>query len=195
VEYFAPGTAEAEPGHLVMVSGMNWFPNRDAAIHMTQDIWPLVSRELPQCRLTIVGTGPPPQVLELAARDSRVSATGFAADVRPYIERAQIYLCPMRDGGGTRLKILDALAMGRPIVATTMALEGIPVVPERDVLVADAPEAFVIQIRRIVEDPALGRRIAANGRTFVERHFSWPVIGAAMQAAFRAATGTRTAHA
>lgn len=195
IEYFTPGTADPEPGHLVMVSGMNWFPNRDAAIHMVEDIWPLVKEAMPQCRLTIVGTSPPPPVMDLAARDDRVAVTGFAADVRPHIERAQIYLCPMRDGGGTRLKILDALAMCRPIVATTMALEGIAVTPERDVLVADTPADFVRQIRRIVEDPALGRRLAANGRDFVERRFSWAVIRENMRATFLSLTVSRGAHA
>lgn len=189
VEYFAARTPESEPGHLVMVSGMNWFPNRDAAIHMAEDIWPLVSRELPQCRLTIVGSSPPQTVVDLASRDPRVAITGFAQDVRPHIERAQVYLCPMRDGGGTRLKILDALSMSRPIVATTMALEGIAVTPERDVLVADSPAEFVRQIRRLVEDPALGRRLADSGREFVEKHFSWDVIRENMRAAFQAIAG------
>lgn len=195
VEYFSPRSDEAENGHLVMVSGMNWFPNRDAAIFMAQEIWPLIRQAKPQCRLSIVGTSPPAEVLELAANDARVAVTGFAADVRPYIEAAQVYLCPMRDGGGTRLKILDALAMGRPIVATTMALEGIPVVPERDVLVADSPAEFVRQVSRIVEDPGLGRRIAASGRSFVEKHFAWPVIGAALESAFRTVAAARPARA
>lgn len=194
VEYFAARTDESEPGHLVMVSGMNWFPNRDAAIHMAQDIWPLVARRLPQCRLTIVGTSPPPEVLSLAARDRRVTTTGFADDVRPFIERAQIYLCPMRDGGGTRLKILDALAMSRPIVATTMALEGIPLKPEQEVLVADTPDAFVRQIGRLVADPALGRRIASSGRAFVERQFAWPAIGESLRKALDSAAESRRPH-
>lgn len=193
VDYFAPLTGTAEIGHLVMIGGMNWFPNRDAAIHLAQDIWPRVTREMPQCRLTFVGASPPAEVLALAARDDRVTTTGFAFDVRPHVERAQIYVCPMRDGGGTRLKILDALAMGRPIVATTMALEGIPIVPDRDVLVADSPDDFVRQIRRIVEDPELGRRISHNGRAFVEKHFSWKVIGEAMQAALQSAIQRRSA--
>lgn len=195
VEYFAPRSDAAERGHLVMVSGMNWFPNRDAAIFMARDIWPLIRQAKPHCRLSIVGTSPPPDVLELAAHDPQVAATGFAADVRPYIEKAQIYLCPMRDGGGTRLKILDALAMGRPIVATTMALEGIPLAPERDVLVADSPAEFVRQVSRIVDDPELGRRIAERGRAFVEEHFAWPVIGAALESAFRTVAASRPARA
>lgn len=194
VEYFAPQTMDSEAGHLVMVSGMNWFPNRDAAIHMCEDIWPLIKSAMPQCRLTIVGTSPPAAVTQLAAVDGHVAATGFASDVRPYIERAQVYLCPMRDGGGTRLKILDALAMCRPIVATTMSLEGIAVTPEQEVLVADTPAEFVRQVGRIVRDPELGHRLAANGRQFVEKHFSWAVIRENMHAVFRSSIASQAAH-
>jgi polysaccharide biosynthesis protein PslH len=186
VDYFkrrAPVSA-IEPGHLIMVSGMNWFPNRDAVLLMADTVWPSLSKASPEARLTIVGASPPQQVLELAARDSRVTVTGFVDDVRPYMERAQVYLCPMRDGGGTRLKILDALSMEVPIVATQMALEGIDVAPEHDVLVANEPDEFVKQIVRLVNDPALCERLRTNGRTFVEQHFSWPVIRQHMEQAF-----------
>jgi glycosyltransferase involved in cell wall biosynthesis len=107
------------------------------------------------------------------------------------MDRAQVYLCPMRDGGGTRLKILDALSMGKPIVATSMALEGIDVMPEQDVLVGDTPEAFVTQIKRLVADEALQARLSANGRAFVEQHFSWVVIGQQLEKAFRGAVAAR----
>ncbi len=196
VDYFrrqSPLSA-VERGHLIMVSGMNWFPNRDAVLYMAESVWPELSRRLPDARLTIVGASPPQQILDLAARDRRVTATGFVDDVRPYMERAQVYLCPMRDGGGTRLKILDALAMGVPIVATQMALEGIDVVAEQDVLVADEPAAFVRQIERVVNDRALWTALHSNGRSFVERHFAWPVIRQEMQAAFRRAADTRPGH-
>ena len=145
VDYFRRQSplSTVERGHLIMVSGMNWFPNRDAVLHMAESVWPEVSARMPDARLTIVGASPPQQILDLAARDTRVTATGFVDDVRPYMERAQVYLCPMRDGGGTRLKILDSLAMGVPIVATQMALEGIDITPENDVLVADTPAEFV----------------------------------------------------
>lgn len=184
VDYFRSRSVAPEHGHLIMVSGMNWFPNRDAVLFMIRDIWPGVASAVPDAKLTIVGASPPPAVTELAGRDHRVVATGFVDDVRPYMERAQVYLCPMRDGGGTRLKILDALSMGKVIVATTMALEGIDVVPERDVLVADTPGEFIRQIGRAVADAALRETLTANARAFAERHFSWPVIGRRMQETF-----------
>src|SRR5690606_24689574 len=112
VDYFQRRTPQSavEPGHLIMVSGMNWFPNRDAVLLMAEKIWPELTKVMPEARLTIVGASPPQAILDLAARDPRVTVTGFVDDVRPYMEKAQVYLCPMRDGGGTRLKILDALS-------------------------------------------------------------------------------------
>jgi polysaccharide biosynthesis protein PslH len=197
VEYFRRQLpiSVVEPGHLIMVSGMNWFPNRDAVLLMADSIWPELTKVMPDARLTIVGASPPQAILELAARDRRVTATGFVDDVRPYMERAQVYLCPMRDGGGTRLKILDALAMGVPIVATQMALEGIDVVADIDVLVANNPGEFVKQIVRLVGDPALWHQLQTNGRAFVERHFAWPVIRREMETAFRTSGQARQRHA
>lgn len=193
VDYFTRSSplAHAEAGHLVMVSGMNWFPNRDAVMLMADSVWPVLSKSLPDAKLTIVGASPPQAILDLAARDRRVTVTGFVDDVRPYMERAQVYLCPMRDGGGTRLKILDALSMGVPIVATQMALEGIDVTPGTDVLVANEPAEFVEQISALVADAALRSRLSDNGRRFVEQHFSWPVIRQHMEAAFSAAAQAR----
>lgn len=192
VEYFKAGSQTAEHGHLVMVSGMNWFPNRDAAIYMVREIWPLLSRACPKVRLTIVGASPPPEVQELAAADERVTAPGFVDDVRPYMDRAQIYLCPMRDGGGTRLKILDALSMGKPIVATTMAIEGIDVSSENEVLLADTPQAFVDQIKRLLDDGPLRARLSHSARRFVEQNFAWPVIGGRMADLFSELARART---
>ena len=194
VDYFRSSGATREPGHLVMVSGMNWFPNRDAVLFMVEQIWPRLSAVLPDARLTIVGASPPPPVTELAARDSRVRATGFVDDVRPYMDRAQVYLCPMRDGGGTRLKILDALSMGVPIVSTTMGLEGIHVEPDRDVLVANTPEEFVLQIGRLTTDADLRARLSVNGRAFVEEHFAWSAIGHRLQKTFRDLAQRKQAH-
>jgi glycosyltransferase involved in cell wall biosynthesis len=194
VDYFASSGSAREPAHLVMVSGMNWFPNRDAVLFMVEQIWPRLSAVLPEARLTIVGASPPQPVTELAARDSRVRVTGFVDDVRPYMDRAQVYLCPMRDGGGTRLKILDALAMGVPIVSTTMGLEGIHVEPERDVLVANTPEEFVRQIIRLTADAALRTRLSVNGRAFVEEHFAWSAIGRRLHHTFANLRDARQAH-
>jgi len=189
--YFRMASQAPERGHLIMVSGMNWFPNLDAVLYMTREIWPKLIQERSDLRLTIVGASPPPEVQDIAARDARVTVTGFVDDVRTHMDRAQVYLCPMRDGGGTRLKILDALSMGKPIVATQMALEGIDVTPESDVLTADAPDTFARQVMRLLDDDALCRRLSENGRVFAESHFAWPVIGLRMHQMITALVETR----
>lgn len=186
VEYFSPLTAvPEEPESVIMVSGMNWFPNRDAALYMCDEIWPRLSDAFPNITWTVVGSSPPERLLQLANDDSRITVTGFVDDVREYIAKAQVYLCPMRDGGGTRLKILDALAMAKPIVATTMAYEGISVTPEKNVLVADTPEAFVRQIGRLVADSTLREKIGAEARKFVIENYSWPVIGEQLEKCYQ----------
>ena len=149
VDYFRPSGEAQTPGNLVMASGMNWFPNRDAVLYMCDEIWPRLCARMPALTWTVVGSSPPQRLLDLAANDSRITVTGFVDDVRPYLDRAEIYLCPMRDGGGTRLKILDALSMSKPIVSTTMGCEGIDITPGLDVLLADTPDEFVEQVARL----------------------------------------------
>jgi len=178
VGYFRSGGSREVPGRLIFVGGMNWYPNRDAVRFLCDEIWPrLRSGTNPPLSMTIVGAHPPPELLELASRDSRVSAPGFVDDVRPYFDEAQIYICPMRDGGGTRLKILDALAMGKPMVSTVRGCEGIEVVDGRHVLLADDPERFAGAIVQLAGDAGLRARLAEAGRSLVERTYSWEVIG------------------
>jgi glycosyltransferase involved in cell wall biosynthesis len=191
LDYFRGSGQPPEPGRLVMVSGMNWHPNLDAVLFMIRSIWPPLSQAMPNVKLTVVGASPPREVINLANRDPRITVTGFVDDVRPYIDRAQVYLCPMRHGGGTRLKVLDALSMGAAMVATTMALEGIGVCPDRDVLVADTPEQFVRQVIRVVQDDLLRRQLGENGRSFVEREFSWAIVGRQLQGAFDRAASNK----
>jgi len=190
VEYFNPGAEAVVPGNLLMASGMNWFPNRDAVLYMCNEIWPLLTAQMPELSWTVVGASPPQQVLDLATSDKRVSVTGFVDDVRPYLSRAEIYLCPMRDGGGTRVKILDALAMGKAIVSTTMACEGIDVTPGKNVLFADSPREFVEQIQRLRSDATLRENLGREARKFVVDHYSWPVIGRNLSAIYKRLTKT-----
>ncbi len=177
ISYFQPSGREIKPANLIMASGMNWFPNRDAVLFMAESIWPLITNSNPNVSWTIVGASPPEQILELEQQDPRVKVTGFVDDVRPYLEEAEVYLCPMRDGGGTRLKILDALSMGKAIVATTMAIEGINVTHNKNVLLADTPEDFAKQVARVINDHSLREELSQAAREYVIKHFSWDVIG------------------
>lgn len=187
VEYFRPsGTIAPLPGSLVFAGTMGWHPNLEAAQFLLREIWPGLPPSGGPWKLSVVG-GQPPETLRREASRLGAEVTGFVEDVRPYLERAEIYVCPIRIGGGTRLKVLDALAMGRPMVATGLAVEGLGLAEDQHYLRAETPPEFVAQILRLHGDGALRQRLASAGREFVSEHFSWNTIGERLEAAYQAA--------
>jgi sugar transferase (PEP-CTERM/EpsH1 system associated) len=189
LEFFRPNRPFGRPGAgLVFVGGMNWYPNREAMLFFVNDIWPALLEDDPRRTVAIVGAHPPAQVVA-ASRDPRLEVTGFAEDVRPYMQRASIYVCPIRDGGGTRLKVLDALAMAKPLVATRLAVEGLVLEEDRHYLRAETPAEFVAQIRRLEGNAGLRRHLAESGRQLVEARYSWDVIGRRLEEAYQGAVG------
>lgn len=182
-EYFTP---RADPGGstLLFCGGLDWYPNGEAMAYFFERIWPLLTRRLPHVRVVVVGRNPPAWLTRLGDSDRRVEVTGFVDDVRAYFRQATAYICPIRVGGGTRLKILDALAMGMPLVGTTFACSGISVQNERHVLLADTPGAFVSQVLRLLADPVLRANLAAQGRDLVCKDYSWPVVGRSLFLAY-----------
>jgi sugar transferase (PEP-CTERM/EpsH1 system associated) len=193
VGYFVPLNLEKARHSLVFAGGMTWYPNREAMLFLARRIWPLLTEKVPDVGMTVVGRAPPQELLMLAQSDQRLRVTGFVDDVRPYIDTASVYVCPIQDGGGTRLKILDALAMGKPIVAHPIAVEGIDVEPEKHVLIARTPEEFVRQIVRLFEDPSLYRRLAEEGRRLVEEKYDFREIGATLIRAYNQVVENRVA--
>lgn len=183
--FFMPGATApvGREGGLIFAGGMSWYPNREAMLFFVREIWPALIEGRADRKVTILGRNPPDELLA-AARDPRISVPGFVPDVRPYCEAALIYICPIKDGGGTRLKILDALAMAKPLVATGLAVEGLGLREEVHYLRAELPQDFVHQIDRIERDPALRERLARAGRELVESCYAWDVIGNKLQAAY-----------
>ncbi|HXQ29622.1 MAG TPA: glycosyltransferase family 4 protein, partial [Gemmatimonadales bacterium] len=171
------------------VGTLNWYPNQEAIRYFLSDVWPQLLADDPERRLTVIGRDPPPFLLA-AARSGTVSAPGFVDDVRSYLADAAIYICPIRDGGGTRLKVLDALAMGKPVVGTGLAVEGLDLVEEEHYLRAESPDAYVRQIRRLEKDPALRERLGRTGRRLVEERYSWDVIATKLCEAYELARRT-----
>ena len=127
--------------------------------------------------MNIIGRNPSQKLLNTANRDDQFIVHGFVDDIRPYVAKCTIYLCPIRDGGGTKLKILDALAMGCAIVAHPMAIEGINLTHGENVLLASTPEEFVTQIITLTSDLALQNRLSENGRKIAVENFSYDNIG------------------
>lgn len=193
-DFFRP---DMPPGHgkggLIFVGGMSWYPNRDAMIHFVRKVWPLLESDRRSRTLTVIGQNPPEEVRALAGESRRVSAPGWVDDVRPQMDAASIYVCPIRRGGGTRLKILDALAMAKPLVATRFAVQGLELEEGRHYLAADEPEDYVRQIRRLEGDASLRRKLATEGRELVERRYAWKAIGEDLDRAYEEAVAGRTA--
>ncbi|MFN2250403.1 MAG: glycosyltransferase, partial [Anaerolineae bacterium] len=168
------GSAPVESGLCVFVGKMDFRPNVDAARWLCSDVWPRVRRAQPAARLAIVGRDPAPAVAALATGD--VSVTGAVPDVRPWLERAQVVVVPLRVGGGTRLKVLEAMAMAKPIVATSLAVEGLDVRDGHEVLLADKPADLAAAIARVMDDEQLQRDLGARARAKAEAGYRWDVL-------------------
>ena len=170
--YFAPPPAGAPSAGLVFTGSMDWYPNEDAVLHLLEAILPAVRREVPGVPVTVVGRNPSPR-LRAAAEAADVRVTGTVDDVRPHVAGAAVSVVPLRVGGGTRLKIFEALAMGQAVVSTAVGAEGLPLTPGEHFLLADAPEAFARSVVRLLRDADLRRRLGASGRALVEARYSW----------------------
>jgi glycosyltransferase involved in cell wall biosynthesis len=177
IGYFTPAPATSDRS-IVFAGRLDQYSNRDGILYFMNEAWPALSREFPDATIDILGHNPPEELRQIAARTPQVTVTGFVDDIRPYFQRATAAICPVRDGGGTRIKVLDALAQGKPLVSTSIGCEGIAVVPERDVLVADSAADFVRQLARVFRDPALRQRLAENGRRVTEERYSWDALAA-----------------
>jgi glycosyltransferase involved in cell wall biosynthesis len=151
---------------------MDWFPNEDAIRYFLTDIYPrlLTGGSL---AVSIVGRNPSTALRHLAARHPAVEITGAVEDVRPFIGRSAVYAVPLRIGGGTRIKILEAMAMGKPVVTTAVGAEGLPVTNGTDVVIADEPDAFANHIRRLLSDVQARRRLGAAARHLVTTRLTW----------------------
>ncbi len=148
-------------------------PNRDAVVWFYEHAWPRVKREVPGVKFYVVGKDPTPDLLELARRDSSVVVTGTVDDVRPYFERSKVFICPVRIGGGFRGKVLEAMAMGLPVVSTALGAEGVPAVDGDQMFIEDDPDAFAGKVVELLRDPELCGRVGRQARRMVEDSFSW----------------------
>ncbi|HKQ66296.1 MAG TPA: glycosyltransferase family 4 protein [Methylomirabilota bacterium] len=175
VDYFAAsGVAEA-PDRLVFTGSMDWYPNEDGIAHFIEAVLPRIRRAVPTAALTVVGRNPSARLQALAAA-AGVEVTGLVDDVRPHMAAAAVYVVPLRVGGGTRLKIFEALSMAKAVVSTTIGAEGLPLTPGRDYLAADEPAAFADAVVALLRDPVRRRAIGAAGRRLVEARYSWPRV-------------------
>jgi polysaccharide biosynthesis protein PslH len=173
-EYFRPsGAVTKAPHEIVFTGSMDWMPNEDAIRWFVADILPRIRARVPDVSLTIVGRNPPAAVRALGDSESSITVTGSVPDVRPYIERAALFIVPIRIGGGTRLKIFEAMAMERPVVSTTIGAEGLPVRDGVDAVLADSPEAFADAVIRLLLEPERAAAIGQAAAAVVRAEYGW----------------------
>jgi sugar transferase (PEP-CTERM/EpsH1 system associated) len=173
-DYFRPrGDSSVEPYSLVFTGSMDWLPNEDAIRYFSQQVMPRIKASIPGVTLTVVGRNPHPSLIEVSRRDSSITVTGRVEDVRPYMERAAAYIVPLRIGGGTRLKIYEAMAMGKAVVSTTIGAEGLPVRDGIELLLADTPEDFADAVVRVLTDEKIADALGARASALVRERFGW----------------------
>jgi len=193
--FFAPpSVAAVTPHHLVFTGSMDWIPNEDAMKHFCADILPRIRAQQPGVTLSIVGRAPTPAVQRLA-ETAGVDVTGRVDDVRGYIGRAAVYVVPIRIGGGTRLKIFEAMGMGKAVVSTTVGAEGLPVTHGKDVWIADTPDAFADAVVSLLRDPARRVQLERSARELVVTHYDWSAVAVQLEEALETAAGRRAAAA
>jgi len=158
-------------GSIIFTGVMNYFPNSDAVVHFHRHIFPLIKRQVPAAQFIIAGMYPTTQIRKLADRHTTV--TGFVPDIRAYVSKAAVCVVPLRIAMGVQNKILEAMAMGVPVVATSAANRGINATHEREILVADEPESFAAATTRLLTDQSLRDAIRENAKQFIDQNFRW----------------------
>lgn len=185
VEFYQPRPADPKPdGRTLVYFGLlSTVPNIDGVTHFVADIWPRVLAAHPDARLKIIGGRPPPALQALAG--PRIELTGFVPDLRPHLAEAAAIVVPLRLGGGTRLKIVEAMAMGKAIVSTSLGAEGIEAVPGRDLLIADDPAGFADGCVRLLREADLAARIGGSARQLAVERYSWSGAARSLEKFYR----------
>jgi glycosyltransferase involved in cell wall biosynthesis len=172
--YFHPNGIQPEPDSLVFSGKMSYSANGDAALFLAGEVLPLVRQKRPGVRLTIVGSGPTPAVRALAERDPGVTVTGYVDDLRPHLQQAQVAVCPMRIGVGIQNKALEAMAVGRPVICSSLVSRAFPGAEREGVIrVAGTAEEFACACADLLAHPEEAARAGLAAREYVERHHRW----------------------
>lgn len=173
LEFFSYQTP-ARFDDVVFCGSMDWLANQDAVDFFLTEVWPIVSEQRPQTRFTVIGRNPPAQMVEQVKKyNGKVSFTGFVDDVRDYTRQAGVSVIPIRVGGGTRLKVYEAMASGTPIVSTAIGVEGLPVEDAEHYLNADVPDLFAKKIIWLLDNPDESIKLSERARDLVEERFSY----------------------
>jgi len=172
VDDFAFSNLREAEESIIFVGNYLHYPNVDAVLYFHREIWPRLKNRLPKIKFYVVGQAPPPEIARLT-QDKAIVVTGRVEDVRPYLKKGRVFICPVTLGGGFRGKILEAMAIGRPVVSTSLGAEGIPVQDGENVIIGDDPERFAQGVIELLRNEALFRRITKNARQLMEEKYAW----------------------
>ena len=162
---------------------MDWFPNEDAVIYCVNEILPVIRLKCPNVRFLIVGQHPTENVRQLSNLPN-IEVTGRVEDVKPYIAQSAVYIVPLRIGGGTRLKILEALAMEKAVVSTSIGAEGLELINNKEVIIENEPVKFAARVVELLENPDRCRELGMIGRSRVQSDYGWEAIGEKLRSVY-----------
>jgi len=183
-KFFTPSNGRVFENSVLWIGHMDVHTNRDAVLYFWKEIYPILKKKYPEIKVTFVGTAPPKEIAEAAQKDGQVKATGFVEDIRPYINEAAVMVVPIRIGSGTRLKILDAMAMGKAIVSTSVGCEGLNVNDGKDILIADNPGDFANKTIDLLRDSDKRTRLEKNAIELAKT-YDWELITQKQEAVYK----------
>jgi sugar transferase (PEP-CTERM/EpsH1 system associated) len=175
-DFFTPVQQESKPGHLVFVGSMDWDPNEDGIVWFIREVYPRIRQAMPHTTLSIVGRNPSPRLRAFAATDPAIEITGRVPDVRSHVAKAEVVIVPLRVGGGTRIKIPEAMAMAKPVVSTTIGAEGLPFRHRDEILLADEPQEFAQAVSELLNNAPLRKSIGDIARQTVVGKHGWNAV-------------------
>lgn len=193
-DFFQPYSGET-PNRLILAGSMDWMPNIDAFWWFYRSIYPLIRDDSPDVSLTVVGRRPPADIVAVAESDPSVEVTGTVDDIRPHVAAGALFLVPLRVGGGTRIKIYEAMAMKKCVVATSIGAEGLPLTDDVDIALADSEDNFAKKVRELLRDNSKRDRIAEAGYRLVTEHYSWAKAAAILYDALQKTVAARSGKA
>jgi glycosyltransferase involved in cell wall biosynthesis len=173
IDFFRPSAEPETPNSIVFTGSMDWLPNEDGILFFIKEILPLIRRKVPDVSLCVVGRKPSRRLQEAASSESKVQLTDWVEDIRPYLAKAAVCIVSLRIGGGTRLKIFEAMSMGKAVISTSIGAEGLPVRDGEHLLLADSPAQFAESTVNLLGDAARRQQLGMAARDLVKENYSW----------------------
>jgi polysaccharide biosynthesis protein PslH len=195
LELYSPGLQDEREDEILILGSLDWYANVDALNYFLDDIFPLIRAHRPQVRLQVVGRRPPEAVRARLSQVVGVDFVGEVEDTKSYFQRASVVVVPLRIGGGSRIKILEALACGKAVVSTAVGAEGLEVVDGEHLAIADSPQEFAARVAELLEAKDKRRCLGDQGRLLVQRRYGWDGIASKLECAWREASRTSQAVA